>query len=351
MKIFVDPRANIVYSSFYIQGLVELFGKNSLCFEMKPFSTLIQNKGIEDFDQYFSFIIQSKKGEYKICIDYRDKSNLNINALKWCDVYGKVNFNRSSNDYIIIPEELKNRIIPIGPNFGIKIWNTIQTIEKFISNYFKCYDNLPVNFRAFFSGYHWQIKRNTIDFYQKSKSDSNYVFHVSSLYKNLKGRENTNSWRAEFIRSCKNNTNCNFEGGLLIKSLDGLTVQYKDIITRKYFPPLQYIENIKKSAFVFNTPAIWNCHGWKLGEYLALGKAIISTPFINEMPEPMINGENILFVTTEKELSEAVDLLLKDHWLRAHLENGARKYYEKWLEPKKVIKRLLNKCIEEHSSR
>lgn len=112
-------------------------------------------------------------------------------------------------------------------------------------------------------------------------------------------------------------------------------------MTDKYILPEQYIANIKKSAFVFNSPAAWACHGWKLGEYLAMGKAIISTPFINEMPEAMIHGENILFVETESEMRDAVNLLLSDDTLRRKLQNGAEKYYEKWLKPEIIIGKLI----------
>lgn len=103
------------------------------------------------------------------------------------------------------------------------------------------------------------------------------------------------------------------------------------------------MQNTKKSAFVFNTPAAWACHGWKLGEYLAMGKAIISTPFENEMPEKMIHGENIYFVESESEMEAAVNLLLSDNVLRKKLEMGAKEYYDKWLKPDVVINRIIQK--------
>ena len=115
------------------------------------------------------------------------------------------------------------------------------------------------------------------------------------------------------------------------------------MLTDKYFPSEQYLLNTKKSAFVFNTPAAWACHGWKLGEYLAMGKAIISTPFVNEMPEKMVHGENILFVNNENEMRDAVNLLLSENDLRVRLEKSAKEYYQKWLKPDVVINRLINR--------
>ena len=105
---------------------------------------------------------------------------------------------------------------------------------------------------------------------------------------------------------------------------------------------MHYLLNIKRSAFVFNTPAAWACHGWKLGEFLAMGKAIISTPFVNEMPENMVHGENIYFVESENEMEVGVNLLLSDNILRRKLEMGAKEYYDKWLKPEVVIRRIIN---------
>ncbi|MBB3185981.1 glycosyltransferase involved in cell wall biosynthesis [Microbacter margulisiae] len=82
-----------------------------------------------------------------------------------------------------------------------------------------------------------------------------------------------------------------------------------------------------------------------------MGKAIISTPFVNEMPEKMVHGENIYFVETESEMIDAVNILLSDHKLREKLEIGAKDYYNKWLKPDIVIRRIINELqLKQNSS-
>jgi glycosyltransferase involved in cell wall biosynthesis len=102
------------------------------------------------------------------------------------------------------------------------------------------------------------------------------------------------------------------------------------------------MKNIRRSAFVFNTPAVWNCHGWKLGEYFALGKAIISTPLSNDMPVPLIHGENIHFVKTSDDIQKAIEMISESKEYRLKLEEGAYKYWQKYLTPKSVIQRIVN---------
>ena len=85
------------------------------------------------------------------------------------------------------------------------------------------------------------------------------------------------------------------------------------------------------------------CHGWKLGEYLALGKAIISTPILNELPEKLEHGKNIYYVNGDlKEIEEAINRLLNDKNLREHLERGAYSYYKRNVAPLSVITKLID---------
>ena len=60
------------------------------------------------------------------------------------------------------------------------------------------------------------------------------------------------------------------------------------------------------------------------------------------MPEKMIHGENIYFVESESEMEAAVNLLLSDNVLRKKLEMGAKEYYDKWLKPDVVLRKIIH---------
>src|SRR5262249_47673698 len=105
----------------------------------------------------------------------------------------------------------------------------------------------------------------------------------------------------------------------------------------------EYLAKTRSSALVFNTPAVWSCHGWKLGEFLALGKAIISTPLVRELPAPLVHGCHIHYVDGSLDsIRAAIQLLLNDHDYRKHLERNAYDYYSSFLSPKRVVERLLD---------
>ena len=119
---------------------------------------------------------------------------------------------------------------------------------------------------------------------------------------------------------------------------------YKDFIYEERLSMDDYIRKTKESVLVFNTPSVCECHGWKLAEYLCMGKAIISTPLTRAMPgSGLVHGVNVHFVKNTDEIFDAVKKINSDVNYRKKLESGARAYYEKYLAPQKVIERIVAK--------
>jgi hypothetical protein len=89
---------------------------------------------------------------------------------------------------------------------------------------------------------------------------------------------------------------------------------------------------------VFNNPAVGGCLGWKLGEFLALGKAILSTPIDRVMPGAFDPGEHFLQIDGSAESFDAgIERLIGDKQTREGLERRARQYYDEYLRPDRVV--------------
>ena len=97
------------------------------------------------------------------------------------------------------------------------------------------------------------------------------------------------------------------------------------------------------SMFVFHTPAVHQCHGWKLGEYFAMGKAIVSTPISNRLPFPFEDGNHLLVVHDHDELVAAIIRLSKDEDLRQRLEASSRNIYKQYSSPVAVMHHVISK--------
>jgi len=323
VKVYVYGLCDVFYDGYYIQGLKEHY--NNIEFNTSKFPKF---RG-----DIFAFIIEHDNYSQKIIIDSKDMSHINLPELEWCDVYGKVNYNPNN-----LPGTNQEKIIVIGPSFGIQIWNLFQTLYYLIFNFIR-FRNSIFNKREFVSNYWHQYKRLKLKKYTLTASSVNEVFFLNSIWK----KENeTNNNRALFVKTCKKNQNLNFEGGFVARS-SGDNLGFDDLVYSKKIPLRIYIKKIKNSAFVFNTPAVLSCHGWKLAEFLALGKAIITTSHYNKLSADLLNEKHLLYADSQIEIKNAIERLLMDTAFKKKLELESRIYFDTYLAPKQVIKRLLEK--------
>lgn len=350
-KIVIDPRSNYSYGSFYIFGLEELVGKRNLSYDIRPFMEL------GDVGKDMRFVVYDGGIQMKYFIHTDDPYQLNEENYRWCDVYGCVNAN-----FAHYPHDLYPKLISLVPSFAIRKDSSllrciIDALFLFLSicNYvldrrewnkyiqqFEC--NRWKNIKHFFLR---RIKawtnRLPLSAYENSiESKDDYIFFLSTLWYSdtwNKNDEGVNLRRAYFIRVCKKILGNRFEGGLLGDSSSNEL--FADVLCYNRESFSSWLEKTKQSALVFNTPAFWDCHGWKLGEYLALGKCIVSTPLSNDLPCPLEHGVNIHFVeNTEESMREAIEYILSHPEYRYKLEQGAKAYWNKYGAPQASLKLL-----------
>ena len=85
------------------------------------------------------------------------------------------------------------------------------------------------------------------------------------------------------------------------------------------------------------------CLGWKLGEYLALGKAIISTPIQRQLPADLEHGTHIHVVDgSEDSIRDAIQRITCDGAYRLRLEVNSRAYFDRYVNPQSAIERLVS---------
>lgn len=58
-KIIIDPTSRILYASFYIEGLYQVFGKKNVTFSAKYFSDLKREKEAFAFEHYFHLYLST----------------------------------------------------------------------------------------------------------------------------------------------------------------------------------------------------------------------------------------------------------------------------------------------------
>jgi len=352
MKIIIDPRSSYAYGSYYVIGLQNLFGRENISYKLKSF------KKLDDLGNDMRFIIQDGILQKHIFLHLNDSYVVREKDYEWCDAYGCVNTN-----YLKYPKDQYPKLISLVPSFGIRVEKSlpqeaIRSIVQLLpilsivlnrkeyNKYEKKMEtNKLTNIKHYFGRRYrtWKNRMPIMEYNVDIPSEDNYIFFLSTLWYSDEWNNNDNGVnlrRAHFIRACKSIEGIKFEGGLLGDKTSS-NEKFIDVLAEHEEPFDQWIEKTKRSALVFNTPAFWDCHGWKLGEYLALGKCIVSTKLSNDLPYPLEHGRNIHFVEDTKEsMREAIEYILAHPEYRHKLEQGARDYWEKYGTPERSLNLL-----------
>ncbi len=348
MKVYIDPRCDIRYAVFYIYGLYKLLGKNNVKFSARYTSLISFNESKFVIDRILLCVFV-EKGEIvkKVAIDSRDPRSILESAYDWCDIYYKTNYCSKHDE-----GKYSKKLLLLPPSFGFRLWNPIMTIIKGICNTLlayrtKNYGNLS-DLKVTFRNYLWLIvRRNYLSEYIRNINsidinEKRYAFLIVSLWNYEECIQHTNKLRYHFVCKLIANKDIDFEGGFVVHSLSAkIPDGWEPLCFNRRVKSSEYIQKSKKSFCVFNTPAVRDCHGWKLPEFLAMGKAIISTPLSNDLPVPLEDGKEILIVNDEKELGNAIDRLLTDNETRLKMERCSRAYWDNIANPITVVKSIL----------
>lgn len=148
-----------------------------------------------------------------------------------------------------------------------------------------------------------------------------------------------NEFRIEACRVVKKNfKNASvglFPDVLSTKMAPDLLLNLKVTSKKEYFKSLSYCDIGIADDGLKDTP------GWKIGEYLLFGKAIITTPLgivLDDFKE-YVNYEKLSSRSSYVELPEKIEFLLKD---RNYLEMGTNnlKWSNEYLHPKNYMNRI-----------
>ncbi len=319
LKLIVHQNFDAFYDSFYVQGFHEVFPRGHIRYSRNDFPAAFVHR--------LAFIVEGSTPR-KVYVCHSDFASYNDIALRWSDVYAKINI----DPHLPSPGPVPH-ILPIGPSFATRIYSPIAALYRAFAS-FRLADANP---REHFANYYRQRRYRLPEAaYTPAESNPNYLFFTGSLWHDEAA---TNLARATFMEAGAAVDGIKFEGGFAPRPQAGDDPPgYDHLKVSGQYPFPEYLEKTKRSVVVFNTPAVGGCLGWKLGEFLALGKAIISTPLFRVLPAPLIHGTHIHYVEPTREaMRGAIEMIRRDESYRRTLERGARQYYQDNLRPSAVV--------------
>lgn len=314
----VYPAFNALYYSFYLAGL-------------ERSSLVYRGRGFPAFGHHGLAFETAEQPPRRIFLAASDGPGLQPAALAWCDVYGKVNLDHDAGGAA--------RCLAIGPSFPVRLWGPASAFVRGLANFLLCRGRVGSAREHFANFWRQYAYRLPLAAYEPAPAAPGYVFFASSLWKKEAA---TNRFRAHFIEACRSLPGIELEGGFVPRTHDDVP-GFESLTVARRYSAVEYNRKVKRSLVVFNTPAVASCHGWKLAEFLALGKAIVSTPLVRALPAPLEHGVHVHYVDgSVAAIRAAVERLVADDDYRRRLEENARVYYLRYLQPARVIQRLLD---------
>ena len=341
-EAIVDYRFIFNYASYYIRGLIELFGLDKVRF------AAIDNITVDSRAEHrhgVAIELRKYSGQrYRIFIDFSDLKLINDKYYDWCDKYAVINCDEEKLS-------TRSKLLVIGPGFGVNLFNPVKTLTTGISNILRKQQPNNIGIKEILMEYAYTfIRRKPLEDYLKIvEPDDKYIFAISTLWYDKLTYSTTNNYRGVFMETCQK-IYPYFEGGFFYipKIAEQEFPQYREYLDRyssliyhRRISMAEYLRKTHRSSIVFNTPSVGGCHGWKLGEYLAMGKTIISTPLTNPMPGNFENGIHYIECPSVDALPDIIERLRNDKELRQKLAVNARKYFMDYLHPRRVIERII----------
>ncbi len=166
--------------------------------------------------------------------------------------------------------------------------------------------------------------------------------HVDRSDEKTKERIRVNETRARCLEALRQEFGDDFLGGF--ERTDYAVRNYRELllnddeISRKE----NYVKLLGACPICVSTRGLHQSIGWKMGEYVAFSKAIVSERLSYEIPGDFNEGQNFLGFDTAEECVDAARRLFADEGLRAKIMINNNKYYCEYVEPAHAIQRTCN---------
>lgn len=154
-------------------------------------------------------------------------------------------------------------------------------------------------------------------------------------------RYKINSERAELIKRLKSEFGKKFIGGFSqtshsLKEFPNQVMPDNSLARKK-----NYLNLVKDVTICIATTGLHGSIGWKMAEYVALGRAIVSEKNEIFIPYGFEEEKNYLQFNSNSHCVEQIFRLTQDRSMKTLLMNNNTQYYKDYLMPEKIIENVI----------
>lgn len=284
--------------------------------------------------------------------DTGDGQEIFDGPLRATDFYFKRSYHKEA-----VPDSHKNHVFPLGLNYELYTGgiNKLDIARFFLNKQIgkskkqmikSMLRNLHVMYQPTVSGMYAlpdPVREPKVLFMTRTWDPNAYPADATEEVKAYCKRVCTevNEARANIIDTLRTRLGERFYGGF---AFDGHSVnQYSKYLLSdaRMAKKKAYINTLREYPICIASTGLFNSIGWKMAEYVAFSKAIVSEPLYFEVPGNFRKDKNYLEFTTAEQCVEQTLLLLNDQQKRAEIMRNNNRYYDEYLSPDKLIWRTL----------
>jgi hypothetical protein len=151
--------------------------------------------------------------------------------------------------------------------------------------------------------------------------------------------EPLNESRVALVRALRKSFPRHFRGGVIATKL--ARERYRDALTKEPTRPAGYLAAGRGSLIGISTRGLHHSTPFKLPEYLAGSKCVVSEPVRNELPDALEDGREVMWFRGIDECLARCEELLRRPERARELRHNAWKYYREHVAPAAHVRKCL----------
>lgn len=319
-QVVIYTDHDLAHNSFWDSLLIREAVRGSITLEFKKrFFSKSLSRLFTTYTEVFT-----EESIKRIVVDFHDNYNFiahdNLDA---CDIYYKVNY-RQEFVSTLLPQNQK-KVKPFIPHFTVAGEQNVAIYSRMLGswaeriNYYSLLK--PANFNVkkvlYQAGpsrlkrYRTFVKFSDSEKYVSIKPIRDRIFFIASLYaENSDEKREVNGRRIKLVKSLKKEYGSYFYGGIVNSEV--AKSMCPDLIFQDYLPHSRYLEECKRSDICVYSNGPNNCLSWKLGEYLWLGKPIVSEKLYTSFDESFNPIDHLVESVNADKMLDTIESLRKD---------------------------------------
>jgi hypothetical protein len=299
-------------------------------------------------------------GRVKVCFDMHDACEVDAIDLASCDVYFKRSYSRQ---YLAKTLDHAQKVEPYGLNYHV--------LPDFVDRFaLRRAFELPGNLRQRLSWLREALDGpNVTRFFVRQRylqalpdhaAEPRVLFLVTAYdpYDNpdrsdqkVQERERLNDTRAQCIRLLRKELGPRFLGGFNHNA--HASARYRDCLVddARVTDKRNYLDTLRSFPICVATAGLHGSAGWKLAEYVALSKAIVSEDLLYDVPGDFGPERNYLEFDRPQQCVEQAVRLINDRDLRWALMAANARYYRAHLRPDRIVMNALQRALSRSGAR